>query len=215
MLLLYRSSPFPFLSLERGLMSASFICAVKELISHLGLQMAMWTLLGTGRSCLWWRILQQLHWGRWGSSEDLSSWARAEQQHDVGRWLPFSSPWLAAAGKTQQQQNFSRAVPSPGLSGAGLLQAALQQSRAWPCPASLGCGAWPGQPSYLFQSWKQEGFSWAFSFYNVNVTEACSAPTGLSPCLFSERASNWFCQAWRKLLAASLKLSMAGSFTPH
>lgn len=74
MLFLYISSLFPFLSLKRGLMFASFLCAVKGLMSHPGLQVAVWSQLEP------WRLPPPAHPSpqEWERNSLFRSWKARE-----------------------------------------------------------------------------------------------------------------------------------------
>lgn len=91
------SSPFPFLSLERRLMSASFICALKELISHLDLWMTVGSLPGSHSGC------KAVSWPLLCSNPAvalLSAWAAGPALLSAA-WIFRSSgrmAWLLTAG---------------------------------------------------------------------------------------------------------------------
>lgn len=123
----------------------------------------------------------------WGDGQDLISQAGFSCSTPWADGLPC--PCSAAAG-TWPSQHCSRA----GLSPAGT------------APASPACDLFPG--------WKKERDSWGlFGPKCESHRGVFSSYTGLS----SKSASNWFCQAQRKLLTAPLRkiTSVVGSFPPH
>lgn len=141
MLFSYVPSLFPFLTLKRGLISAGFICAVKELISHPGLRMAVWSLSSGSQSCLWWNILWGPRWGRQGRAARISavrirlssSTPRAMTSSALAQqlWVSLSSSSRISAAPRPAQgmvelaqpgQCCSRAEPSWPLQGTQAAQ---------------------------------------------------------------------------------------------
>lgn len=131
------SSLYPFLSLERGLLSEGFTCSLKELTPRPGLCMAMRSLLGSAGV---------VHSGGFFGSHARGAVPRisaarlglsSSTLRDDGG---LSSHCLAAAGKTQRWQGYSPAAPSlvPHCNTAGPRQHPVTCQKARSKRASPG-----------------------------------------------------------------------------
>lgn len=144
---LYVSSPFPFLSPKRGLMSASFICALKRVNILSG--PADSHVISAGERPLWphtWFLARSIP--ATGLLSVRGCRATSALRHEIFHGASRMARWHTAGAKQSR----------PGLSAvAELCMAESQLSCRLSRPGCAAEQAWPAS-SYLFKSQKQECF---------------------------------------------------------
>lgn len=146
------------------------------------------------------------------SSQD--SWLKAARQiklivsHPETAAATWCGPNCTDLGHVATSSHISTPGAGPGHT---VLAVRLLTALGWPLGAQPQELRWdqPGAPLPTPQRRRKESFSWVLLILKYVVIEVLpTSLIGLALCLFSEPASHWFCQAWRKLVAAPHEKSL-------